>query len=622
MTSKAILTCRQNSHPFQERILTLEQPVKIGRSVARSRSAPNNAIFDCKVLSRNHALFWYNNGKFYLQDTKSSNGTFVNSQRLSKSGEESSPREVYSGDIVQFGVDVLENARKVNHGCIIANIKLFLPDGNEAKSSILPTISSLPPGSHSVEDLYQLNQYIQEAIQREQMLEEKLATLQTALETICKAAEQGWKALIMEDKLLSRVENLESQLEIYSKDFTEDKMREELRKLHEDKEQYQSVAKERLNKALEEKNEALNKYQEIKRSFVGVEEEHANMCIQMLKSHGDIQDLAQKYSAQVAKNELIQIKCQELENDYRETVQKLESRNQELEQQLEKLNINKKDIDSNDDNKPIAPMIELEMNSKNSIDLIIDDEEDESTKDYKYQPHLNDDVQLKLVSQLQEITEKFALSEQSNKSEDEDPCDYDSSESIITCMNDADHEKDLLKMQLEEAQLKTEQHKLMADELSATVQTLKLELDLKNSVWDNRVKDELNSAKLEILRLEKMVSSQLEDIKVLENDKKNYLANEPLKSLDSGEPNKNIINELKNRISELQEMLITVETRYMECHEERTVLNKQLKALQIDHEALVSKRFPSLLVTLTGLILILAFAISFYSPFSSDSTQI
>ena len=67
-----------------------------------------------KVLSRNHALLWYENGKFYLQDTKSSNGTFVNNQRLSKGSEESPAREVCSGDILQFGVDVMENSRKVS----------------------------------------------------------------------------------------------------------------------------------------------------------------------------------------------------------------------------------------------------------------------------------------------------------------------------------------------------------------------------------------------------------------------------------------------------------------------------------------------------------------------------
>lgn len=40
-----------------------------------------------------------------------------------------------SGDIVQFGVDVVENNKKITHGCIIASIRLFMPDGKEAKAS-------------------------------------------------------------------------------------------------------------------------------------------------------------------------------------------------------------------------------------------------------------------------------------------------------------------------------------------------------------------------------------------------------------------------------------------------------------------------------------------------------
>ena len=50
--------------------------------------------------------------QFYLQDTKSSNGTFVNNERLSKGSEESPPRVIFSGDIIQFGVDVMENSRR------------------------------------------------------------------------------------------------------------------------------------------------------------------------------------------------------------------------------------------------------------------------------------------------------------------------------------------------------------------------------------------------------------------------------------------------------------------------------------------------------------------------------
>lgn len=36
----------------------------------------------------------------------------MNNQRLGKCNEESLPFEIYSGDIVQFGVDVTENNRK------------------------------------------------------------------------------------------------------------------------------------------------------------------------------------------------------------------------------------------------------------------------------------------------------------------------------------------------------------------------------------------------------------------------------------------------------------------------------------------------------------------------------
>lgn len=62
----AILTSRPNSHPFEERKLLLTESSKIGRSVAKSRPALNNCIFDCKVLSRNHAILWYENEKVFL----------------------------------------------------------------------------------------------------------------------------------------------------------------------------------------------------------------------------------------------------------------------------------------------------------------------------------------------------------------------------------------------------------------------------------------------------------------------------------------------------------------------------------------------------------------------------
>ena len=281
MVAQAVLICRPNSHPFNDRTLSLVQAVKVGRSVARARASAENAIFDCKVLSRNHALLWYEAGKFYLQDTKSSNGTFVNNQRLSKGSEESPPREVCSGDILQFGVDVMENSKKVTHGCIIATLKLYLPDGKEAKAS--PTIvnSTNNPALLSLslptQDLYQLNQYIQEALAREQLLETKLAVLQRLVGQTETASSDAWKSLIDEDRLLTRVEILESQLSTYGKSMNEDKLREEAKRLMEDKEEYQERAKETLKKLVNEKLEAVKKLQEMEKTLSTTEDEFATL---------------------------------------------------------------------------------------------------------------------------------------------------------------------------------------------------------------------------------------------------------------------------------------------------------------------------------------------------------
>jgi hypothetical protein len=65
MCALAILSCRPNSHPFQERHISLHEPQKIGRSVARARPTASNGIFDCKVLSRHHAMLWFENEKVW-----------------------------------------------------------------------------------------------------------------------------------------------------------------------------------------------------------------------------------------------------------------------------------------------------------------------------------------------------------------------------------------------------------------------------------------------------------------------------------------------------------------------------------------------------------------------------
>uniref|UniRef100_A0A8D0CFA5 Sarcolemmal membrane-associated protein n=1 Tax=Scleropages formosus TaxID=113540 RepID=A0A8D0CFA5_SCLFO len=287
----AVFTCRPNSHAFQERHVYLDEPVRIGRSVARCRPTLNNATFDCKVLSRNHALVWFDRkmAKFYLQDTRSSNGTFVNSQRLSRGSEESPPCEVLSGDVIQFGVDVTENTRKVTHGCIVSVVKLFLPDGVEA-----PRRSDTP--SMCSQELFQLSQYLQEALHREQMLEQKLATLQRLLTKTQEASKGSWQALIDEDRLLSRLEMMGSQLQVYSKSQTEDSLRRELEALQEDKHKYETTAKESLRRVLQEKMEVVRKLSEVERSLSNTEDECTHLREMSEAAHKDLRELASKYN--------------------------------------------------------------------------------------------------------------------------------------------------------------------------------------------------------------------------------------------------------------------------------------------------------------------------------------
>ncbi|KAK4002319.1 hypothetical protein OUZ56_004155 [Daphnia magna] len=161
MVPRATLICRPNSHPFQERNLSLESAMKVGR---------------WKVLFTR-----------------------------------------------QFGVDVMENSRKVTHGCIVATVKLYLPDGKEAKASPSTGIQEEEDSCElGKQDLYQLNQWIQEAVIREQVLETKLGSLQRIVSATREAAEMGWTALMEEDRLLTRIESLENQLVVSSKNFHED----------------------------------------------------------------------------------------------------------------------------------------------------------------------------------------------------------------------------------------------------------------------------------------------------------------------------------------------------------------------------------------------------------------
>lgn len=89
-----------------------DTPLRIGRFTDRSglgiANAPgsNKLAFKSKVVSRAHAEIWAEtSGKFFIRDTKSSSGTFLNHVRMSPANSESRPFELKDGDVLQLGVD-------------------------------------------------------------------------------------------------------------------------------------------------------------------------------------------------------------------------------------------------------------------------------------------------------------------------------------------------------------------------------------------------------------------------------------------------------------------------------------------------------------------------------------
>uniref|UniRef100_A0A8C5S2L4 Sarcolemma associated protein n=1 Tax=Laticauda laticaudata TaxID=8630 RepID=A0A8C5S2L4_LATLA len=310
-----------------------------------------------------HNIYFVNESEkisFYLQDTKSSNGTFINSQRLSRGSEESPPCEILSGDIIQFGVDVTENTRKVTHGCIVSTIKLFLPDGMEARlrsdvihaplPSPVDKVAANTPSIYS-QELFQLSQYLQEALHREQMLEQKLATLQRLLAVTQEASDTSWQALIDEDRLLSRLEVMGNQLQACSKNQTEDSLRKELIALQEDKYNYETTAKESLRRVLQEKIEVVRKLSEVERSLSNTEDECTHLKEMNERTQEELRELANKYNGAVneikdladklkiaeGRQEEIQQKGQAEKKELQHKIEEMEEREQELQAKIEAL---------------------------------------------------------------------------------------------------------------------------------------------------------------------------------------------------------------------------------------------------------------------------------------------
>ncbi|AEO54596.1 hypothetical protein MYCTH_2297312 [Thermothelomyces thermophilus ATCC 42464] len=114
---------------FERKTITVPffpDTLRIGRQTnAKTVPTPVNGYFDSKVLSRQHAEIWADaNGKIWIRDVKSSNGTFVNGTRLSPENRESDPHELQAQDHLELGIDIVsEDQKTVVHHKVAAKVE-------------------------------------------------------------------------------------------------------------------------------------------------------------------------------------------------------------------------------------------------------------------------------------------------------------------------------------------------------------------------------------------------------------------------------------------------------------------------------------------------------------------
>ncbi|KAG0252221.1 hypothetical protein BG011_007115 [Mortierella polycephala] len=118
--------------------------LKIGRFTDK-QALPNRVTFKSKVVSRGHAEIYTEQGKFYIRDTKSSSGTFLNHVRLSPPGTPSVPTLLKDGDVIQLGVDYQGGTQEI-YRCVKMRLELnrsWQQRANTFRKNTLKTIRSL-----------------------------------------------------------------------------------------------------------------------------------------------------------------------------------------------------------------------------------------------------------------------------------------------------------------------------------------------------------------------------------------------------------------------------------------------------------------------------------------------
>ena len=107
-----------------------------GDQLTIGRDATNDIVINDAEVSRRHARLTFQGGKYVLEDLGSTNGTFVNGQRLA------GPRVLKAGEVVSFGEQIILVFEVVN---VDAGATVVSPRAAAVPSSSRPAMPPPPP---------------------------------------------------------------------------------------------------------------------------------------------------------------------------------------------------------------------------------------------------------------------------------------------------------------------------------------------------------------------------------------------------------------------------------------------------------------------------------------------
>ncbi|XP_023128352.2 TRAF3-interacting JNK-activating modulator [Amphiprion ocellaris] len=168
--------------------------------------------------------------------------------------------------------DITINVQKTSTKTLVQTEKIHQKSSvkTEKKKTLRETGVQSESGFVTVResDVQRLEDYLQEALWREEVLKKKLAALQECTTNLVNSSNKIWASRCTEDLLRNKIKTLEAQLQVCLLKFPKDGMKKLVVQMEKQSRMYEEKALVALQNTMQEKTEALSKAETLQKALV------------------------------------------------------------------------------------------------------------------------------------------------------------------------------------------------------------------------------------------------------------------------------------------------------------------------------------------------------------------